>query len=350
MPSLRNTGEEQTSDHREEGSSNPSKDSSGVLKDIFTLMKEVVQTLTCIQKSTKEEIQKMTSVLCEETKLTHGLLENILKELQGQNLITYNRTYSIPDNKTLSEDCHYRDVGKKLAMCDPLEKYYRDGREFSTEQHSQNAESREVSATTVAVNQSLSENGAFESFQQSESILDSRETYGSHITDGVVNSLPTAQNNPLERGTGDSEKNIAEMSSPFPVSKNYIEVSGIRVKGGPDVDLQHLHDALARARLPDPLSSPRARSYDTVLCLDTSESMHEGGAFQQMVNIVNQFVDGVEDVVNESGSEENISVVTLEARPTLHSILPMIFLVSEMPLNVLKLVVVPLFMMHSLLH
>lgn len=29
-------------------------DSSGVLKDIFTLMKEVVQTLTCIQKSTKE--------------------------------------------------------------------------------------------------------------------------------------------------------------------------------------------------------------------------------------------------------------------------------------------------------
>ncbi|PVD34303.1 hypothetical protein C0Q70_05574 [Pomacea canaliculata] len=265
----------------------------------------------------------MTSVLCEETKLTHGLLENILKELQGQNLITYNRTYSIPDNKTLSEDCHYRDVGKKLAMCDPLEKYYRDGREFSTEQHSQNAESREVSATTVAVNQSLSENGAFESFQQSESILDSRETYGSHITDGVVNSLPTAQNNPLERGTGNKEGTSLKVAScaapkgedPLLSSKDPAEASI------PEPSLQCY-----------PLSSPRARSYDTVLCLDTSESMHEGGAFQQMVNIVNQFVDGVEDVVNESGSEENISVVTLEARPTLHSILPMIFLVSEMPL------------------
>nr|KAG5692195.1 hypothetical protein BaRGS_008741 [Batillaria attramentaria] len=64
----------------------------------------------------------------------------------------------------------------------------------------------------------------------------------------------------------------------------------------------------------DPNPPPKAKSFDTVLCLDISQSMWTGGAFDQMIDIANEFIDGIEDIVNDSGVEENIGLVTFGGR------------------------------------
>ncbi|XP_025085636.1 uncharacterized protein LOC112559025 [Pomacea canaliculata] len=65
----------------------------------------------------------------------------------------------------------------------------------------------------------------------------------------------------------------------------------------------------------DPIPPPRAKkSYHTVLCLDISESMRKGDAYKMIVEIVHKFLDGVEDVVTETGIEENIGLVTFGGR------------------------------------
>lgn len=68
--------------------------------------------------------------------------------------------------------------------------------------------------------------------------------------------------------------------------------------------------AAERARLPVAEPAPKAGSFDTVLCLDTSESMKTGGAFEEMIKFVNDFLAGVEEIVKSSGVEEDIALVT----------------------------------------
>ncbi|XP_076467498.1 uncharacterized protein LOC143298528 isoform X2 [Babylonia areolata] len=78
---------------------------------------------------------------------------------------------------------------------------------------------------------------------------------------------------------------------------------------GCDLENWNLDEALQRAYLHD-VTSPKAKSFYTVLCLDVSESMRMDGAFDEMKHFVNKFIDGVEDIVTTSGVEENIGVVT----------------------------------------
>ncbi|XP_070196868.1 uncharacterized protein [Littorina saxatilis] len=89
-----------------------------------------------------------------------------------------------------------------------------------------------------------------------------------------------------------------------------ISALGLSIFSSGETESKRLHNALERARAPDPNPAPKARSFDTVLCLDTSASMLQGGALEQMKKAAIEFVNGVEDVVNDTGVEENIGIVT----------------------------------------
>ncbi|XP_070197060.1 uncharacterized protein [Littorina saxatilis] len=73
-------------------------------------------------------------------------------------------------------------------------------------------------------------------------------------------------------------------------------------------------ESVDRAYLDDAEKAPKAKSFDTMLCLDISESMMQGGAFDQMKRTVLEFIDGVEDAVTASGVEENMGLVTFGGR------------------------------------
>ena len=42
----------------------------------------------------------------------------------------------------------------------------------------------------------------------------------------------------------------------------------------------------------DEVKPPKAKSFDTMLCLDISDSMKQGGAFEEMKDTVLAFIDG----------------------------------------------------------
>ncbi|XP_076467495.1 uncharacterized protein LOC143298527 [Babylonia areolata] len=75
-----------------------------------------------------------------------------------------------------------------------------------------------------------------------------------------------------------------------------------------------VRESVERAYREDEVKSPKARSFDTMLCLDISGSMKEGGAFEQMKRTVSQFIEGVEDIVTQTGTEENMGLVTFGGR------------------------------------
>ncbi|XP_025085639.1 uncharacterized protein LOC112559026 isoform X2 [Pomacea canaliculata] len=77
-----------------------------------------------------------------------------------------------------------------------------------------------------------------------------------------------------------------------------------------DSEARLVKEAVDKAYEFDTEPAPKASSFDTMLCLDISSSMMKGGAFDEMKRAVNVFIDGVEDAVNESGTEENIGLVT----------------------------------------
>ncbi|XP_071117058.1 uncharacterized protein [Haliotis cracherodii] len=55
---------------------------------------------------------------------------------------------------------------------------------------------------------------------------------------------------------------------------------------------------------------PRAKSMDTLLCLDVSDSIGLSG-LEEVKQIANDFVDGIEDIAEQHGLEENVGVVSL---------------------------------------
>ncbi|XP_070197062.1 uncharacterized protein [Littorina saxatilis] len=85
---------------------------------------------------------------------------------------------------------------------------------------------------------------------------------------------------------------------------------------GSALENKNLDEAVELAYQKDVVPPPTARSYSTILCLDISASMADGGAFEEMKKFVEKFIDGVEDVVNETGIEENIGLVTFGSTST----------------------------------
>lgn len=79
---------------------------------------------------------------------------------------------------------------------------------------------------------------------------------------------------------------------------------------GSELENRNLEEAVTRASMEDEEPQPRAKSYNTMLCLDISDSMKGNGAYEQMMEVVHTFIDGVENVVIDTGVEENIGVVT----------------------------------------
>ncbi|XP_025076928.1 uncharacterized protein LOC112553731 [Pomacea canaliculata] len=71
--------------------------------------------------------------------------------------------------------------------------------------------------------------------------------------------------------------------------------------------MQSVHEALKEEKQPP----PRAKSLDTILCLDVSASVVENPGLETVKQIALKFVDGVEDLMEEMDLEENIAVVTM---------------------------------------
>lgn len=91
-------------------------------------------------------------------------------------------------------------------------------------------------------------------------------------------------------------------------SSRSLSALGLKLTSTSESESKRLQEALDRAQVPEETPSPKARSFDTVLCLDTSNSMWDGSAFTQMIATAKTFINGIEDAANEV--EENIAVVT----------------------------------------
>ncbi|KAL8598774.1 hypothetical protein ACOMHN_033337 [Nucella lapillus] len=117
-----------------------------------------------------------------------------------------------------------------------------------------------------------------------------------------------------EKAKVDLAENLASNIPENRHSRNRNRIPGhtLTIGSSGDSESQRLHEALERARAPVANPPPKARSYDTVLCLDTSESMLRGGAHQQMIQVATDFINGVEDMTSEV--EENIGLVTFGGR------------------------------------
>ncbi|XP_067666489.1 uncharacterized protein [Haliotis asinina] len=87
-------------------------------------------------------------------------------------------------------------------------------------------------------------------------------------------------------------------------------LSSLNVGLSSSPDAQRLTDAVVAALKDDVPPPPRAKSMDTVLCLDVSDSIGLGGV-EEVKQIANNFVDGIEDIAEQHGLEENVGVVSL---------------------------------------
>lgn len=81
-----------------------------------------------------------------------------------------------------------------------------------------------------------------------------------------------------------------------------------------DAEARLVRRSVERAYRQDEVKPPKAKSFDTMLCLDISDSMKQGGAFEQMKSTVLQLIEGVEDIVTKFGVEENMGLVTFGGR------------------------------------
>ncbi|XP_046572307.1 uncharacterized protein LOC124280416 [Haliotis rubra] len=77
-----------------------------------------------------------------------------------------------------------------------------------------------------------------------------------------------------------------------------------------DPEVRRLTDAVAAALVEEVTPPPRAMGMDTVLCLDVSDSIGLEG-LEEVKQIANNFVDGIEDTAAQHGVEENVGVVSL---------------------------------------
>ncbi|KAL8598772.1 hypothetical protein ACOMHN_033335 [Nucella lapillus] len=85
---------------------------------------------------------------------------------------------------------------------------------------------------------------------------------------------------------------------------------------GSDLENHNLNEAVERAYRQDDVPPPKTKTYFTMLCLDVSESMKKNGAFDEMKQVVETFIDGVEEMVSTTGVEENLGVVTFGGTST----------------------------------
>ncbi|KAK7476930.1 hypothetical protein BaRGS_00031789 [Batillaria attramentaria] len=97
-------------------------------------------------------------------------------------------------------------------------------------------------------------------------------------------------------------------------SSSTISEMDMTIEIGSGDEARLVRQSVDRAYREDEVRPPKAKSFDTMLCLDISESMTKGGAFEEMKRTALAFIDGVEDVINDSGVEENMGLVTFGGR------------------------------------
>lgn len=80
-----------------------------------------------------------------------------------------------------------------------------------------------------------------------------------------------------------------------------------------DPEIQRLMDQVALALQDEEKESPRARALDTVLVLDTSDSV-VNSHLDELKTVTHTFIDGIEDNVDSMNLEENLAVVQMGSR------------------------------------
>ncbi|XP_046572291.1 uncharacterized protein LOC124280410 isoform X2 [Haliotis rubra] len=80
-------------------------------------------------------------------------------------------------------------------------------------------------------------------------------------------------------------------------------------------EVKRLADSIALALQEEGRPPSRSNGPDTILCLDVSDSIGQNGQ-EQLKEAANVFIDGIEDVAEQFGLEENIGVVAMGGRST----------------------------------
>ncbi|XP_046350647.2 uncharacterized protein LOC124131415 isoform X2 [Haliotis rufescens] len=114
------------------------------------------------------------------------------------------------------------------------------------------------------------------------------------------------------------EEEIASVDKSIPSKQVYEEaeqlLSSMNVasvgRSISSTEVRRLTESVAKALVDDNPPPPRAKSMDTLLCLDVSDSIGLSG-LEEVKQIANDFVDGIEDIAEQHGLEENVGVVSL---------------------------------------
>ncbi|XP_070204539.1 uncharacterized protein [Littorina saxatilis] len=93
---------------------------------------------------------------------------------------------------------------------------------------------------------------------------------------------------------------------------NWVNVKS-KASQSSDPEIQRMMDQVKHALEDEERQSPRARALDTVLVLDTSDSVVKD-SLDQLKTVVHTFIDGIEENVDTMNLEENLAVVQIAGR------------------------------------
>ncbi|XP_046350586.1 uncharacterized protein LOC124131384 isoform X2 [Haliotis rufescens] len=80
-------------------------------------------------------------------------------------------------------------------------------------------------------------------------------------------------------------------------------------------EVKRLAESIALALQEERPPPSRSKGPDTILCLDVSDSIAQHG-LEQLKKAANSFIDGIEDIAEQFGLEENLGVVAMGGRST----------------------------------
>ncbi|XP_046572273.1 uncharacterized protein LOC124280405 [Haliotis rubra] len=93
-------------------------------------------------------------------------------------------------------------------------------------------------------------------------------------------------------------------------ARNFLKVHGVH---GSSPEVQRLIKTVELAMIDEIPMPPKTKALDTILCLDTSNSMGQKG-LKEMKTIALSFIDALDDIAAKHEIEENIAVVTFGGR------------------------------------
>ncbi|XP_076468042.1 uncharacterized protein LOC143298902 [Babylonia areolata] len=344
-------------------------ESASVLPQVLDTMNNITQALNTLQTSSNEcvqEVKNLASTMASDTKHMHSLLETLIQEIRKLSSAKSADCKERASSEVSQSPCDH--VVVNCVHPDPSDK---ESQYTMAVKKDDDTNQLSILLQTKMVQPDVQ---AIERFEQSQH-LDQKysRNYGpEHLNDKPLDQFaygtirhwrPGALSEPESRGSGRESgygsansaaactKQAKEMSKsnipeegvhhqPFDTPTNRTHASSsrardarpketthsdrrgshrnpgirsmnIRVHGG-DTESRRLQEAVDQARAPVLNPPPKAKSYDTVLCLDTSESMLQGNARQQMIDTAMAFINGVEDMASEV--EENIGLVTFGGR------------------------------------